>query len=163
MATQLLAHPAVTEWTRRPQGSVVVLERMARGGGAIRWYFLTDPRDMADMASQLRPGSRVSLYFDGYLHRDTTGERVRGRMYEQMTIRGELVLGYPSSDAVEMRTDLVTGEAELTEVIVSEGLDRPDSHRLLVWGPWPAPDDDGTRVITICLVDRDGQLHAHPH
>ena len=142
---------------------MVVLERVARGAGATRWYFVTDADAMAVVAAMLGPGSRVTLYFQGHLRRDPTGEDVCGLMYEQMATHGELVLGYPSADAVEMRTDLVDGEAGLTEVILAEGLDRPDGRRSVVWGPWPAAADDGRHAVTVDLVDADGQLRAHPH
>jgi hypothetical protein len=163
VAAQLLAHQALSARLRQSWDSVVVLERIARGGGAVNWYFVVSPGQVAEVMSRLRPGSRVSFYFEGHLRREPTGEAACARMFEQILTVGELVLGYPERDLVEMRTDLVFGARELTDAILAARLDRSHGDRLVVWGPWPAPDDDGRSAITVNLVDEDGQLRRHPH
>jgi len=42
----------------------VVVERIARGAGATSWYLLRCSDDLDALAARIRPGSRVSLYFD---------------------------------------------------------------------------------------------------
>jgi hypothetical protein len=57
---------------RHPTGAVV-LERIARGAGATRWYSLRDPEKLHALAERLTPGSSLSFYFD---------DRVRAREYD---------------------------------------------------------------------------------
>jgi DNA-binding NarL/FixJ family response regulator len=47
---------------RRPPA--LVLERIARGGGATRWFLLRKLDDLSRLCDELQPGSSVSVYFD---------------------------------------------------------------------------------------------------
>jgi hypothetical protein len=51
------------------QHSAVVLERIARGGGSTRWFFVQRPDQLEALAAALSPGSSVSFYFDDRIKR----------------------------------------------------------------------------------------------
>src|SRR5215470_16023948 len=44
--------------------SAIVLERIARGGDAVNWYYCRDESSLFDVEKMLSPGSVVSFYFD---------------------------------------------------------------------------------------------------
>jgi hypothetical protein len=136
----------------------VVLERLARGGGATRWFFARSLAELEPVFEVLRGGSCVSFYFANQLHVETDTEAARQRMFKEITLEEELVLGYPSAVSVEVDMELISGPGELAEQLMHH----PEGS-LIVWGKWPARANDGSDGITVNLVDADGILRAHPH
>ncbi|WP_432948906.1 hypothetical protein ACQPXM_15000 [Kribbella sp. CA-253562] len=158
MARQVAEHELLSGRWSMPWSDVVVLERLARGGGTARWFLVTSPGDVNTVYDELRPGSCVSFYFSGGPDVGRNDEATRQRMFEEITSAGEIVLGRPADSGVELDLDIISGPGELTEYLMhhAEGA-------RVVWGTWPAPLNDGQDAITVDLVDADGVLRAHPH
>ena len=45
-------------------GRVIVLERVARGAGATRWFYCRTIGDVEEVLPRFRPGSRVAFLLD---------------------------------------------------------------------------------------------------
>jgi len=139
-------------------GGAVVLERIARGAGGTRWYLLPDPRDLNSLAGNLSPGSRVSFYFDGRLALRKYDDTVATEILEIVKVDGEAVIATPGAEHIEMEVEFIAGEDELRDFAAV--LPRGAS---VVYGRFPADDDDGVRAVTLDLPDRDGIVRPHPH
>jgi hypothetical protein len=79
-------------------------------------------------------------------------------MFEEVTLAGEIVLGYPKEADIVVEMDIVSGPGELTEHLMHHS-----GGELVVWGVWPAPLNDGDNAVTVDLVDVDGVSRPHPH
>ena len=137
---------------------IVILERLARAGGATRWFFARSLAELELVFDLLRGGSCVSFYFANQLHVETDTDAARQRMFDEIAIETEIVLGYPSAGTVEVEMELISGPGELAERLMHH----PEGS-LIVWGKWPARSDDGHDGFTLNLVDTDGILRKHPH
>ena len=154
---QLEAHPDLAARLSSLRGRVVVLERIARGGGATRWYLGRSPEECQRIYRLLGPGSRVTFYFDGPLRVDPLGDRVIGAMFEAIGEDCEIVVGVPDvEDPVRLAVEFLSAPSELTELLM-----QPRSSLDLVWGPYP--DVGEPESVTLVLVDRDGVTRPHPH
>lgn len=158
MSQQLRHYEALTRRLAAEWRQIVVLERLARAGGAARWFFVVSRTALEDVFDQLRGGSSVSFYFSGHLHVEVDNEAARQEMFEEITRRSELVLGYPAPDNAQLEMEIISGASELTECLILH----PEGS-LVVWGEWPARESDGENAITVDLVDADGVLRSHPH
>ena len=143
----------------------IVLERIARGGGAANWYRCADHASLAAVNAELRPGSVVSFYFDDRI----TGCRYTPEVREQLLrlmcrLRdipgetGEIVVGHLADDQLHMTVDFPSGPEGLDEFTGTLGTDP-----WIYFGRFPGRDDDGTDAVTLTLPDLDGITRAHPH
>jgi hypothetical protein len=158
VAGQLRRDQALARRLAAPWRELVVLERLARGGGATRWFFARPPEMVEPILERLSPGSSVSFYFANHLRVELDTEAVRQRMFDELDRAGELVVGYPDETAVELEIEIISGPSELTGFLMQH----PEGS-LAVWGSWPARANDGQDAITLDLVDADGVLRQHPH
>jgi hypothetical protein len=140
-----------------PAGAVV-LERIARGAGATRWFRVGDERDLEQLAGRLSPGSAVSFYFDGRLASRVYDLSVGRRLLAIAAQDGDAVIGRLGDDQFEINVEFVSGPAELEEY-ASE----LPSGAEVIYGRFPGRDNDGLRAVTIDLPDRDGVVRPHPH
>jgi hypothetical protein len=150
---ELLARRLAVEWRQ-----IVILERLARAGGATRWFFISSQPMLEDVFDVLSGGSSVSFYFLGHLHVEVDDDATRQAMFGEITRSGELVLGYPAQGNSQLEMAIISGPSELTECLILH----PEGS-LVVWGDWPAREDDGNDAITVDLVDADGMQRLHPH
>lgn len=141
-----------------PWRDVVVLERLAQGGGATNWFIARSLAELEVVFDNLCGGSCVSFYFAGQLRVEADTEQARQQMYAVITSVHELVLGYPSGSGVELDMNIISGASELTEELMLH-----HQGAVVVWGPWPARVNDGQTGVTVNLVDADGTLRSHPH
>jgi Enolase C-terminal domain-like len=81
----------------------VVLERIARGGGATRWYWLTTVDDLQGLCDKLSPGSVISFYFDERIKYTPLDDEVTVRILDIAAATGDALhdlagkqLGRPS-------------------------------------------------------------------
>ena len=158
MSRQLGHHEALTRRLAAEWREIVVLERLARGGGGARWFFVASRTMLGDVFDVLRGGSSVSFYFSSHLHVEVDNEAARQEMFGEITRLGELILGYPDPDNSQLEMVIISGPSELTEFLMLH----PEGS-LVVWGEWPARENDGESAITVDLVDADGVLRSHPH
>lgn len=97
-----------------PAGAVV-LERIARGAGATRWFGLGDETDLKQLAGRLSPGSSVSFYFDGRLASGVYDSSVGRTLLAIAAQDGDAVIGRLGDDQFEINVDFVASPAELKE------------------------------------------------
>lgn len=142
---------------RLRDGPAVVMERIARGGGATRWFFLQSNIAVDQLCGRLSPGSVVSFYFDGRLRRAKFNDEVAGHILDLVVQHGDAVVGSLSEDELEIVVEIVAGPNELSEV-------SPElAGREVFFGATPGRDNDGLRAITLTLPDSDGVVREHPH
>jgi hypothetical protein len=69
-----------------------------------------------------------------------------------------LFVATPRAEGIEIDVEFIAGDEELRDF--AAGL---ASRARVVYGRFPAADDDGVRAITFDLPDRDGIFRPHPH
>ncbi len=141
---------------RYPDGAVV-LERIARGGGATRWYSLSDVGQLRSLVAKLSPRSSVSFYFDDRLCVRPYDAEVARELLRIAERDREAVVG-TLADGIEFHVEFVAGPRDLEEY--AESLAPGTS---VIYGPFPAADNDGEFAVTLALPDADGVVRAHPH
>lgn len=143
----------------------IVLERIARGGGATNWYHCPNPAGLNTVAASLSPGSVVSFYFDDRIayrrytpdvHRQVLDLMAKLRCLPGET--GEIVVGQLADDEVRIDVDFPSGAKDLDEFTATLG-----HSSWIFYGQYPGRDNDGVHAVTVSLPDRDGILRAHPH
>jgi hypothetical protein len=114
-------------------------------------------RGLEQLAGRLSPGSSVSFYFDGRLASSVYDSSV-GRALLAIAVQdGDAVIGRLGDDQFEINVDFVASPAELEEY-ASE----LPSGAEVIYGRFPARDNDGLRAVTIDVPDRDGVVRPHP-
>lgn len=144
--------------TKLERDSAVVLERIARGGGATSWYYCSGVNDLEIILSKLHPGSIVSFYFDNRIQQKEFTAEVRGMIEEIILKTEDAIIGTLMDDSISIFVDIVTRSSELTEFASSI----PSGKRVF-FGAFPARDNDGNRAVTLTLPDADGVMRCHPH
>ena len=135
----------------------IVLERLARGGGATRWYVLRNAGDLDALALKVSPGSRVSLYFDGRFLVGGFGDDERRAVTEIIDRDGEAVLGAVGASNIEAEVEFPSSVSEAEEFAQAH------AQETLVVGAFPAAEDDGIAAVTVDLPDADGVVRSQPH
>lgn len=136
----------------------VVLERVARGGGATRWYWLRTTDDFGGLYEALSPGCVVSFYVDDRIEWAMPTPKMRQRVLAIVASDGDAVVGRLGADGLELIVDYVGGQDAPMRFIEAAPGEEP-----LFFGPFPAREDDGVRALTITLPDADGVIREHPH
>ena len=109
------------------------------------------------LEQRLSPGSLVSFYFDGRLAGDVYGPAVAEAVLGIARKDGDAVIGRVEDAELELDVEFVAGHAELEQY--ASALGQAD----VIYGRFPAADNDGERAVTITLPDRDGVIRPHPH
>ena len=136
----------------------IVLERIARGGGATNWFYCKDDASLDVIEQRLSPGSVVSFYFDDRITKTHYSQELNVRIEEIIATTGDCVIGSLEEDSIAIDVDFVTGTNELLNFVSDLA---PST--LFFFGQFPAQDNDGDGAITIILPDTDGIVRAHPH
>jgi hypothetical protein len=136
----------------------VVLERLARGGGATRWYMLRDPQDLDVAARGFAPGSSISFYFDDRIVAKTFSDDVVQAILRIAADDGEAVAGQLQSGGLQIDVDFIAGQRDLDDF-----RDHLRMNDIVFFGAFPARDNDGLRAVTLDLPDADGVVRTHPH
>ena len=158
IALRAIEATSVPKLFARHRRGAVVLERIARGGGATRWYSLRDQEQLQSLAERVSPGSSVSFYFDDRV-RVGQYSRELGREILRIAKRDrDAVVGTPTADAIELDVEFIAGPRELDEYAASL---TPGAR--VFYGPFPARDNDGDVAVTLDLPDADGIVRQHPH
>jgi len=87
---------------RLSEGSAVVLERIACGGGETRWYYCADATNLRAIATRLRPGSVVSFYFDGRMHDGPRSIELVAAAEAMLASCRDIVVGALMDDHIEI-------------------------------------------------------------
>jgi hypothetical protein len=136
----------------------IVLERIARGGGATSWYHCHDQNHLAAIIAELRPGSLVSFYFDDRIAYRRYTPQLHQQMLHTIAETGDVVVGQLTPDALHIDVHHPGSPGDLDEYTQTLG-----THSRVYVGAFPAPDNDGIHAVTITLPDFDGITRTHPH
>ena len=139
-------------------GPATVFERIARGGGATRWYWLRTADDLGRLYDVLSPGSVVSFYFDDRIEGAPFSEEIGERILATAESDGDAVVGRLAPDGLTLDVDYVGGPIALAELV-----DDLPADETVFFGPVPGRDNDGVHAVTVTLPDADGVVRAHPH
>jgi hypothetical protein len=135
----------------------IVVERLARGGGATNWYAIAGSYQLDEFVSLVRPGSRVSFYFDDRLRWMALDDAAITVATEAIASTGDVVIAHRQAGTTLLRAAIVSGPVELAEHA------RASEREAVLVGRFPAPDNDGVSAFTIDLPDFDGVVRRHPH
>src|SRR5262245_6738961 len=108
-----LAKTPITEQLRCE--SAVVLERIARGGGAANWYYCRNRVDLAVLEERLSPGSVVSLYFDDRIWHSVYSAEVAANLEATIVKDGEVIVGALRNDGIEIDATVVVSLDDLDD------------------------------------------------
>jgi hypothetical protein len=136
----------------------IAVERLARGGGATRWFFLGDPEQLATLAAKLAPGSSLSFYFDERIAIGALDDEVAEEILQFAAMDGDAVVGHLGADGIEIAVEFVAGRSDLEAASRSFKLDER-----VFYGRFPAADNDGVDAVTLTLPDKDAVIRSHPH
>lgn len=136
----------------------IVLERVARGGGATHWYYCKDATSLAAVEQKLLPGSMVSFYFDDRFQETTDVSAAVSRAARIIADSRETVVGVVMADGVSSQVEFATSAREVTEFLSDAALPG-----LIFCGRFPGADNDGKDAVTLTLPDPDGVVRGHPY
>src|SRR5882724_3191146 len=136
----------------------VVLERMARGGGATSWYYCPDKTNLEGVEAKLRPGSVVSFYFDSRIQSSLYSFEMKLSVERIIAETGEVIIGVLGEDHLHINVEVITGSDELNEFVSNIS-----STSRVFYGVFPARDNDGVHAVTVTLPDVEGIIRPHPH
>jgi hypothetical protein len=148
----------VYELLRVSPSGAIVLERIARGGGATRWFACRNRAQLQSVVAELLPGSCVSFYFDDRISCRPFTSQVNEEILRIIRETGDAVVGQAGLDGVHLDMEIIAGPIELREYTDILG-----SRSKLYFGAFPARDNDGRRAVTLVLPDADGVIRTHPH
>lgn len=138
--------------------SVVVLERLPRGGGSTRWFYVESSAALSSVLDLLVPASRVSFYFDDRIAEFELNAELTNIVARLLEQHGEIVVGTMPVNGVEIDVDFATSPHEVVEHLELA----PSPYRVFV-GAYPAADNDGVGAITALVPDADGSVRREPH
>jgi hypothetical protein len=138
--------------------AAVVLERLARGGGATRWFFIKGSEELIALADRLAPGSSLSFYFDDRIALKPFGPEIAEEILRVVAKDGDAVVGRLAPDGLEIAVDFVAGRSDLQVISTSLG---PGEN--VFFGRFPARESDSVYAVTLDLPDMDGVVRSHPH
>jgi hypothetical protein len=139
------------------RGWAIVLERIACGAGATRWYLCRDKHALAAIEKEFSPGSLVSFYVDERIRSTTLSPAVRAEI-DQIAARDHDAVVGVLKDEIHLCVEFVSSSRELDEFGSAVG---PGAEVFV--GAFPGRDNDGLRAVTVTLPDVDGTVRRHPY
>lgn len=144
-----------------PGGSILLLERWARGAGQRSWFLLTSTGDVDAARNAVRPGSSLTVYFrpDLPVHGAWSQELAEATktLIDGLGPNEELVglVDHGARPMVEAEYLANAGELESwTPEVVGD----------TIWiGKYPDWPPDGEDAITRVVPDADGVARSHPY
>lgn len=136
----------------------VVLERIACGAGATRWYYCPDMSVLGKIAAELSSGSVVSFYFDNRIKKGPYSAELRASVERIIHEEKEATVGRLHEDGFHIEPDFVYSLAGFDEFVAALA---PLS--FIFYGAFPGRDNDGVRAVTFTVPDPDGVVRAYPH
>lgn len=138
--------------------AAVVLERLARGGGATEWYYCRGTAELDALEKRLSAGSVVSFYFDERIRKLPKSPQLAADIERIIAETGDAVVGVLGEDGVKIDVEIVVSRDDLADF-----MSRLPSSSQVFYGAFPGRDDDGMPAVTVTLPDRDGVTRSHPH
>lgn len=137
--------------------SAIVLERLARGGGATNWYFCRDEQSLMWLEACVQPGSELRVRFDSLVRKLPPNADSLAFIRRVVAAGGETVVGYLCEDGFGIAMESVLGDSELSRLWA----EMPRSADLFC-GTFPPPETSDM-AVTLVLPDADGVVRRHPH
>ncbi|HEX4434612.1 MAG TPA: hypothetical protein VH012_07275 [Acidimicrobiales bacterium] len=134
----------------------IVLERVARGAGATRWYFCQAITELAAILPDLRSGSRVGFFFDDRIRREPFSDQVEAEIFDIAATTGEVLMGTQRTEGPEVQMDFLAASE------ISEAVAGVRSGETVYYGVVPAIEDDGVTCIAFVPPDEDGTVNPQP-
>jgi len=138
--------------------TAVILERFARGGGQVRWYYLPYLSKLNEIETMWRPGSSVSLYFDNRIKFLNYSNDIATYAKEILLRDREVLLGKLDSSLIKIEMEIISGPIELSEYVANISLTEQ-----VFCGAFPGKDNDGVNAVTVIIPDEDGAVRNHPY
>jgi hypothetical protein len=135
----------------------IVLERIARGAGATKWYVLDAPDDLDALARLVRPGGLVSFHFDGRISEVRLDEAAVDRL-SAIAVRDHGSVIALRRGGIELDVYFPSDRRDLDDWLK----EMADPDRAFI-GAFPAWDNDGVDAVTVTLPDADGEVRGHPY
>jgi hypothetical protein len=156
ITSQLLDAYGVTALLRK--GRAVVLERIARSGGAVSWFLCNDEKTLPDINDRFKPGSVVSFYFDDRMKICRANDLPIDDIGTIIDDTGECVVGRIADNGIDIDAVEFFSSTEIRTEFSDQHADA-----MLIYGPFPAREYSPSVAITFILPDDDGVFRAHPH
>lgn len=136
----------------------VVLERIARGGGSVNWYYCRNLKEMSDIEELLLPGSTVSFYFDRRIRHSSWSSELKKELEDAIGKNSEIIVGTLENNEKCIDVTIVVSRNDLDDLLSTFS-----SVIEVFYGPFPSADNDGYQAVTVILPDNDGIVRYHPH
>jgi hypothetical protein len=137
-------------------GGALVLERVARGGGATRWFFCPTVAVIDEVVGRLRPGSRVGFFFGAGLRREPFSDEIEAAMWDLVAKTGEVVFGRSQPHDPELEVCL------LDSVYFSEAVSGVPAGEVVFFGVFPVIAHDGVTCVAFTPPEVDGVARPQP-
>jgi hypothetical protein len=135
---------------------VVVVERLARGGGATRWFSCGTIEEVEQLLPDLRPGSRVGFFLDDRIRRERYSHTVEEMIWGELADVGEVFVGRVRPSSLELDVQLL----DLADC--AEALAGIPIGEVVYVGTFPAFEDDGQSCLVFTPPDTDGVVRRKP-
>lgn len=152
----LLADAGVA--ARINESDVVVLERIARGGGETRWYHFQRSASLSNISALLSPGSAVSFYFGDRITRGAFDAAIQKELAAICHRAKEAFVAAELPSGPVLTTYFVAGEKDIADLD-----DDIPPGTTVYFGEYPGRENDGTVAVFLLLPDQDGIVRPHPH
>lgn len=153
---QLLDAYGVTRLLRSK--AAIILERIARGAGAVSWYVCDCEAALDAISTRFKPGSVVSFYFDDRIKTCRAEDLPLDDIDAIIGHTGECVVGRVADNGIDIDAFGLCAASEVRTEF--SGL---HADAIMIYGPFPARDYSPDSAITFILPDDDGVFRAHPH
>jgi hypothetical protein len=138
--------------------AAIILERIARGGGAVSWYACDCEASLDAISTRFKPGSVVSFYFDDRIKTCCAEDLPLDEIDTIIELVGECVVGIIGDNGIDIDArDFCLASEIPTEF---EGL---HAGSRMIYGAFPERAYTPNSAITFILPDEDGVFRAHPH
>jgi hypothetical protein len=153
---QLLDAYGVTRLLR--DKAAIILERIARGGGAVSWYVCECEAALDAISARFKPGSVISFYFDDRIKTCRAKDLPLDEIGTIIELVGECVVGKIADNGIDIDAYDFCLSSE-----IRTGFGDPHPESRMIYGAFPERAYTPNSAITFILPDEDGIFRAHPH
>lgn len=141
--------------------SAVIVERQPGWGRHWNWYYGADDKCIELLIQDLKPGSKISFYFDGRFEKSSNAPETKEKLIrlidEMPKPQQSLFVGRLLEDGYCIQMTELRGLQDLEDW---ESDNTFSSSQTLFYGDYPVDDNDGVNAVTLVLPDSDGTLRT---
>jgi hypothetical protein len=138
--------------------AVIVLERIARGAGATRWFQMCGVESLDRLVETFHRGSCVSFYLANQLEVVSIEEIRFSEISEILKRDGEVVAAFVLPTDFELDVEFLGSENEIKKFLELAG-----NGSFVILGAFPKRENSPGFVRTFVVPDADGLVRAHPY